>query len=78
MAVRKHLNHTDKVRDRIRVSQLINVVQKHALNYEKPMDFSRFRAIELLLKKSMPDLTAITHSGPNNGPICVTKEDAGL
>jgi len=71
MAARIRLNHQDKVRERIQASQLVNVLQNHALN--KPdsgeLSASRLKAIEILLRKSVPDLTAVTLSGDAQNPL---------
>lgn len=57
--------HQDDVRRKIQASQLINVLQDHALTGEGEISPTRMKAIEILLRKSMPDLQAITleHSG---------------
>ena len=62
MAARKTLWTPEIVRQRIRVSQLINVLQKQALTGSE-MPASQLKAIEILLRKALPDLTAVTHSG---------------
>src|SRR5215469_5636930 len=59
MAKRKMLFHPDYVREKIRASQLINRLQNHALGLLKPeLTTSQVRAIEILLRKSIPDLAA--------------------
>jgi len=51
--------HQDDVRAKIQTSQLLNKLQNHALsNDESEISASRMKAIEILLKKSLPDLTA--------------------
>lgn len=65
--------HQDDVRAKIQASQLINVLQNHALNADSgELPASRLKAIEILLRKSVPDLSAITHSGDADNPIAVT------
>lgn len=62
--------HQDDVRAKIQASQLINVLQNHALDESAPdLSISRMKAIEILLRKSLPDLSAVTLSGENGGPI---------
>ena len=58
MAVRKKLNHDDKTRQKIQVSQLINRLQKH-IHGEVELEQTQIRAIEILLKKALPDLQSI-------------------
>jgi hypothetical protein len=61
--------HQDDVRSKIQVSQLVNVLTNHALGKDdRELVPTRLKAIEILLKKSLPDLSAIEHSGPNGGP----------
>jgi hypothetical protein len=65
MAARLRKSHQDDVRTKIQVSQLINVLQNHALGISEDLPASRLRAIEILLKKTLPDLSQVeaTHSG---------------
>lgn len=56
-------NHTDKCREKIRVSQLINRLQDHVFGKEGKeedevkISATQMEAIKLLLKKTLPDLT---------------------
>jgi hypothetical protein len=59
MAARIRKHHQDEVRARIQVSQLINVLEKQALGESEDLSPSRMKAIEILLRKSLPDLSAI-------------------
>ena len=67
--------HQDEIRDKIQTSQLINRLQDHALaTDESELSASRLKAIEILLRKSLPDLSAIEHTGDGGGPVeTVTK-----
>lgn len=56
--------HQDDVRAKIQASQLINVLQNHALGDTAEMPASRLKAIEILLRKSLPDLSAVELNGP--------------
>jgi hypothetical protein len=56
MAKRKMLFHPDYVREKIRASQLINRLHKCAFG-EISLTMTELRAIEILLRKSVPDLT---------------------
>lgn len=70
MAARIRKHHQDEVRARIQVSQLINVLQKQALGEsEDEISPSRMKAIEILLRKSLPDLSSVELSGTDGGPI---------
>jgi hypothetical protein len=57
MAKRKTLFHPDYVREKIRASQLINRLQSCAMG-EIDLTMPQIRAIEILLRKCIPDLTA--------------------
>ena len=70
MAARLNPRHSDMVRTKIQATQLINVLQNHALGEsEEELSASRLKAIEILLRKSVPDLQSIQHSGDENNPI---------
>ena len=70
MAARIRKHHQDEVRARIQVSQLINVLEKQALNDDAAdISPSRLKAIEILLRKSLPDLSAMALTGPDGGPV---------
>lgn len=71
MAERINKRHTDEVRARIQTSQLINVLQEHALSGEGEFPPSRMKAIEILLKKRLPDLTSVEMTGEDGGPMKV-------
>lgn len=58
--------HQDDVRAKIQASQLVNVLQNHALSGEGEISPTRLKAIEILLRKSVPDLSAITLEGGEN------------
>ena len=57
MAKRKMLFHPDYVREKIRASQLINRLHKCAFG-EISLTMTQLRAIEILLRKCIPDLAA--------------------
>jgi len=71
MAARLRKTHQDDVRTKIKVSQLINVLQNHALGEpgkdgeQSELSPTRMRAIEILLKKTLPDLSQIQGTGEN-------------
>lgn len=67
MAARLRKSHQEDVRTKIQVSQLINVLQNHALGISEDLPASRLKAIEILLRKTLPDLSQtdgkIEHTG---------------
>ncbi len=69
MAARLRKHHQDEIRTKIQTSQLINVLQNHALTGDGEMPPSRMKAIEILLKKSVPDLTSVALSGDEDRPV---------
>jgi hypothetical protein len=71
MAARIRKHHQDEVRARIQVSQLINVLEKQALGESEDLSPSRMKAIEILLRKSLPDLSSIELTGEGGGPVRV-------
>lgn len=60
--------HQDDVRRKIQTSQLINRLTDHALGLIE-LESSQVRAIEILLKKTVPDLSAVELSGDAENPI---------
>lgn len=60
--------HQDDVRRKIQASQLVNVLQDHALGADGEISISRLKAIEILLRKSLPDLSAIQLDDGKDGP----------
>tara|TARA_Y100000310_G_scaffold79766_1_gene76452 strand:- start:8283 stop:8519 length:237 start_codon:yes stop_codon:yes gene_type:complete len=57
MAARLNPRHQEMVRDKIQASQLINRLQKH-VDGELELSVTQIRAIECLLDRSLPKLTA--------------------
>ena len=51
--------HQDDVRRKIQVSQLLNVLHDQALGGCDDLSAARLKAIEILLRKSLPDLSAV-------------------
>lgn len=68
MAARIRKHHQDEVRARIQTSQLVNRLTDHALG-EVELSATQIRAIEILLKKSIPDLSSIEVSGDEENPL---------
>ncbi|PVX77178.1 hypothetical protein [Paraburkholderia unamae] len=72
MAARLRKTHQDDVRAKIQASQLVNVLQDHALGKTPDISASRLKAIEILLRKSVPDLSAVELSTDPDAPLVVT------
>src|SRR5678809_1386586 len=58
----RKIRHDDETRAKIKVSQLANRLTNHALGVIE-LSQTQVRAIEILLRKVLPDLAAIEHSG---------------
>lgn len=73
MAERLRKRHQDEIRSKIQVSQLINVLTNHALDDKNQTEISstRMKAIELLLKKSLPDLSSTEITGDADQPVSI-------
>lgn len=71
MAARIRKHHQDEVRSRIQVSQLINVLERQALGEGEELSAARMKAIEILLRKSLPDLSSVELTGEGGGPVQV-------
>ena len=69
MAARLNKLHQEDIRQKIQASQLINVLQKHALTGEGDLSLTRMKAIEILLRKSLADLSAVTITGDPDNPL---------
>ena len=77
----------DKVRQRIRVSMLMRRLQDTALGRLKDKEGNiielpdgQRKAIEILLKKSLPDLSSVdmTHKGDPAHPLMISSTDGNL
>ena len=70
MASRIRAYHQDEIRAKIQASQLVNVLQNHALGLsESELTPTRMKAIEILLRKSLSDLSSIQLTGDADKPI---------
>lgn len=68
MAVRKRLYHPDEVREKIKTSQLINRLNSFVMG-EIELTAPQVSAALGLIKKTVPDLSAIEHKGDPDQPI---------
>ena len=71
MAARKtRVSHDQKTREKIQTSQLVNRLTNHALG-EIELTATQLRAIEILLKKTLPDLSSVELKGDQENPLSV-------
>jgi hypothetical protein len=63
--------HQDDVRAKIQTSQLLNRLEKHALG-DLDLSATQIKAIEVLVRKTLPDLSAVTI----DGNMTLRQEDA--
>lgn len=64
------IRHADETRAKIQASQLINRLQDHVFG-TIDISQSQMKAIEILLKKSLPDLQSVELSGDADNPIAI-------
>lgn len=79
MAARLNGAHTADIRLKIKTSQLVNRLQDFVLGAKDPktgapmeLDGNRLKAIEILLRKSLPDLSNVQVTGDADNPLTVT------
>lgn len=65
--------HSDEIRAKIQASMLIRGLQDH-FEGKKNLSPSQIKSAEILLKKSVPDLSSVQLSGPDGKdvPLSVT------
>jgi hypothetical protein len=68
MAARNKAWTPEKVRQRIRTSMLVRRLKNHVLG-KVEMSPTQLKAAEILLKKALPDLSAVEHSGSIEQPM---------
>jgi hypothetical protein len=73
MAARFNQKHDALTREKIQTSQLVNRLNKFALDEENRvlMTSDQVRAALGLLKKTIPDLAVTSHTGPDGGPVMI-------
>lgn len=76
MAARLNGAHTADIRQKIKTSQLVNRLQDFVLGGNDPktgkpieVDGNRLKAIEILLRKALPDLSNVQVSGDPEQPL---------
>lgn len=60
--------HQDDVRAKIQASQLVNRLQSH-VDGKTELSPSQIKAAEILLRKSLPDLSAVTLATDPDNPL---------
>ncbi len=70
MAARKQLWNSQPVREKIQIGVLLNLLSRHAKG-EHEISATRLKAIEILLRKCLPDLSTVEHTGPDGGALTV-------
>jgi hypothetical protein len=74
MAARLRAKHQDEIRTKIQTTQLVKRLENYALNdSEAEISSGRLKAIEILLRKSLPDLSATQLTGADGGAIEIEK-----
>ncbi len=68
MAARLRNMHSDQVRSKIQTSQLVNRLTDHALG-KIDLSPTQVRSIEVLIKKTLPDLAAVQVTGDPDHPV---------
>lgn len=70
-ATKRNAMNIEEAREKIKTTQLINRLQNHALG-TCDMSQTQVRAVEILLKKRMPDLSSVAIGQDENlGPLIV-------
>jgi hypothetical protein len=62
------ISHDERTRAKIKTSQLLNRLNDHVFK-QAVVSNTQMKAIEILLRKTLPDLSAVEHTGANGGPI---------
>ncbi len=77
MGVRKRLYHPEEVRQKIRTSQIVNRLNSF-INGKIELSPHQVSAALGLIKKTMPDLQAITHRGDSDAPLTLKLEGTDI
>ena len=79
MAARLNPKQDDRARSAIQTTQLVKRLNCFALGEPGPqgetidLDPARLKAIEILLRKSLPDLSTVTLQGDEDQPLAFTQ-----
>lgn len=69
--------HSDEVRSKIQASQLINRLSDH-VNGKVELSSTQVKAAEILLKKSIPDLSSVEMTGKDGKDLFQHETDEAL
>jgi hypothetical protein len=70
MAARHRIGLSEATRQRIQTTMLVDRLEKHILG-EVEMSQTQMRAVEILLKKTLPDLSSVEMSGNEESPLTI-------
>ena len=73
MASRLNTRQSEMTKNHIQTTQLVKRLQEHALG-DLELGQSQIRAIEVLLKKTLPDIKSIELTGDPNNPIDIISD----
>lgn len=62
------IRHDENTRAKIKTSQLLNRLNNHVFG-KTAVSQTQMKAIEILLRKTLPDLSAVTIAGDQDNPI---------
>lgn len=62
------IRHDEETRAKIQTSQLLNRLNDHVFNGTE-VSPTQMKAIEVLLRKTLPDLSAVTVGGNDDSPV---------
>ncbi len=65
------IRHDDETRAKIKTTQLLNRLNNHIFK-DVEVSVTQLKAIEILLRKTLPDLSGVQHSGH----VMISHEDA--
>lgn len=67
------IRHDDETRAKIQTSQLLNRLNDHVFTGVE-VSATQMKAIEILLRKTLPDLSAVTVGGDEDSPVKMVVE----
>lgn len=74
MAARTNLRQQEQTRAAIQTTQLVKRLQDYALGTgDIDIEAGRLKAIEILLRKSLPDLSSVSLTGDPDHPVAYEK-----
>ena len=67
------IRHDEETRAKIQTSQLLNRLNDHIFA-DADVSATQMKAIEILLRKTLPDLSAVTIGGDDDSPVKLVVE----